>query len=102
MVYHVCGVVSVRLFCEHTQNTDSRMYQSVLQLCICVLHTTIHENLPVCHESIYLQKELGPQRKKSKTMTGAFVQQERNIVALSYEIVFFLICGAVFHDNVFL
>ena len=82
MVYHVCGVVSVRLFCEHTQNTDSRMYQSVLQLCICVLHTTIHENLPVCHESIYLQKELGPQRKKSKTMAGAMEQEHDSGVVL--------------------
>ena len=36
--------VSATLFLEHTQNTDSRIYKGVLQLCICLLHTTIYEN----------------------------------------------------------
>ena len=33
-----------RLFCEHIQDTDSMIYQCVLQLSSCVLHTTIYEN----------------------------------------------------------
>ena len=36
--------VSATLFLEHTQNTDSRIYKGVLQLCTCLLHTTIYEN----------------------------------------------------------